>query len=103
MIKFKKIILILISVFFLNGCIETAALVGPAITVASSGNAYHAGLTYGGNLIIEKETGQSTIEHMSNIMEPVKKKQEKKIQKELLTLVENRIKNTRLKLFPERN
>ena len=103
MIKFKKIILILISVFFLNGCIETAALVGPAITVASTGSAYQAGLTYGGNLIVEKKTGQSTIEHMSNIMEPVNKKQEKKIQKELLTLVENRIKNTRLKLFPKRN
>ena len=89
--------------FFLNGCIETAALVGPAITVASTGSAYQAGLTYGGNFIVEKETGQSTIEHMTNMMEPVEKKQEKKIQKELLTLVENRIKNTRLKLFPKRN
>jgi hypothetical protein len=98
MIQFKKIILIISSLFFLNGCVETAALVGPAITAASTGSAYQAGLTYGTNKIIEKETGLSTVEHMSNIIEPAEKKREKKVQEEMLLLLENRIKSTRLKL-----
>jgi len=117
MIKFKKIILIISSIFFLNGCFETATLVGPAITAASTGSAYQAGLTYGTSHIIERETGLSTIEYISNIMEPAEKKRERKIQEELLaekkrerkiqqellTLVENRIKSTRLKLYSNSN
>ena len=42
----KKLLLLL---FLLNSCVETTALLGPAVTVGSTGNIYQAGLTYGTN------------------------------------------------------
>ena len=45
----NKIIAGLFLLFFLNGCVQNAALLGPAYTLASNGNIYHAGLSYGSN------------------------------------------------------
>ena len=39
----KKIITGLFLLFFLNGCVQSTALLGPAYTLASSGNIYQAG------------------------------------------------------------
>ena len=97
----KKNIIILVSLFLLNGCVETAALIGPSLTVASTGNIYQAGLTYGTGKIIEKETGQSTVEHVSNILEPINKKKSKKINKDFIQLVENQIEKTRKIILKE--
>ena len=93
--KIYKTLSILFISLFLNGCVETAALVGPAFTVASTGNVYQAGLTYGTSQIIEKETGKSSVEYVSNILESNEIKEEKKIQEEFVILVKQRIKNTR--------
>jgi len=41
----KKIILIFISFVLLVGCVQSFALLGPAITGASTGKVYHAGLS----------------------------------------------------------
>ena len=41
-------------------------MVGPAITLASSGNIYHAGASLGANKAIENETGMSTSEFLKN-------------------------------------
>ena len=101
--KLKKITLTILILICLNGCVETAALVGPGLTVASTGNVYQAGLTYGTGQVIKNETGLTTVEHMSNIIEPPEKKKEKQIRKEMLTLLENRIKSTREKLYPKKN
>ena len=64
----KKILLILVSFVLLEGCVQSLALLGPAITGASTGKIYHAGLSYGTNLMMEKATGKTASEHMINII-----------------------------------
>ena len=49
----KKIIAGLFLLFFLNGCVQSTALLGPAYTMASTGNIYHAGLSYGSNQAVK--------------------------------------------------
>ena len=44
-----KIIAGLFLLFFLNGCVQSAALLGPAYTLTSTGNIYQAGLSYDSN------------------------------------------------------
>ncbi len=61
----KKIILLILGLFFLNSCIETSAFLGPAITVGTSGNVYQAGLSYGSSQLIKTATGKTTFEHIS--------------------------------------
>ena len=64
----KKIILILVSFVLLAGCVQSFALLGPAITGVSTGKAYHAGLSYGSNKLLEKVTGKTSSEHMLGIL-----------------------------------
>tara|TARA_B100000686_G_C16290129_1_gene713239 strand:- start:309 stop:665 length:357 start_codon:yes stop_codon:yes gene_type:complete len=66
----KKIIISLFGLFFLSGCIESTALLGPAITAGTSGNIYQASLSYGTNQVIIKTTGKSPIEHVANFLDP---------------------------------
>ena len=64
--KFKKIyFLVLISVF-LSGCIQSTALLGPGVTIATTGNIIQAGLQYGANTAIKKETGKDAITHLKD-------------------------------------
>ena len=69
---FKKIIILIFLVSFLNGCAQNVALLGPAYTLATSGNIYQAGFTYGGNEIITKTTGKSAAQNLKEAL--VKKK-----------------------------
>ena len=64
----KKIILILVSFVLLVGCVQSFALLGPAITGASTGKIYHAGISYGSNKLLEKATGKTSSEHMLGIL-----------------------------------
>ena len=63
-----KNILLLLCFVFLSGCFQTMAFLGPAITGASTGKMYQAGLSYGTNIIMEQATGKTTSEHMLNIL-----------------------------------
>ena len=74
----KKIIFLILGLFFLNSCIEATAFLGPAITVGTSGNVYQAGLSYGSNQLIKETTGKSTFEHMSEFIDSKKFKDTKK-------------------------
>ena len=65
----KKIITLPIFFLFLNGCIESTALLGPAITAGTSGNIYQASLSYGTNKILIETTGKSPIEHVAELMD----------------------------------
>ena len=88
----KKIIFILLSLSFLSGCVQSTAFLGPAITVASTGNIYQAGLQYGTSKAIKKETGKDTIEYISSILNSP---EEKILSEDFVILIENRIKETR--------
>ena len=54
----------------LNGCIETTAFLGPAISVGTTGNVYQASLSYSTNRIIHSATGKTPIEHVTNLFDP---------------------------------
>ena len=88
----KKIIIVIFLVSFLNGCAQNAALLGPAYTLATSGNIYHAGFTYGGNEIVTKTTGKSMVQNIKESITP--KKEDSDFQK----LVKRNIEKTRKKL-----
>jgi hypothetical protein len=88
----KKIIIVIFLVSFLNGCAQNAALLGPAYTLATSGNIYQAGFTYGGNEIITKTTGKSMVQNIKESITP--KKEDSDFQK----LVKRNIEKTRKKL-----
>ena len=91
----KKIIAGLFLLLFLNGCAQTAALLGPAYTLTSTGNIYQAGLSYGSNQAVERITGKSPTENIQNLVENKKKniKEEEK-QEEFFALVKSRIEKT---------
>ena len=64
----EKILLLLLCFVFLSGCFQSIALIGPAITGASTGKIYQAGLSYGTNMIMLQATGKTTTEHMLDIL-----------------------------------
>ena len=74
----KKIIFLILGLFFLNSCMEPTALLGPAFTVGSSGNVYQAGLSYGSSQLVKTATGKTTFEHMSEFIDSKKFKDTKK-------------------------
>ena len=74
----KKIILLILGLFFLNSCVETTAFLGPAITAGTSGNVYQAGLSYGSSQLVKTATGKTTFEHMSEFIDSKKFKDTKK-------------------------
>jgi len=61
---------LLLSFVALNGCIESTALLGPAITVGTSGNVYQASISYASNQILYNTTGKTAIEHVTSFLDP---------------------------------
>ena len=53
---------------FLSGCFQSIALLGPAITGATTGKIYQAGLSYGTNILMEQATGKTASEHMFDML-----------------------------------
>ena len=88
----KKTIIGIFLVSLLCGCAQNAALLGPAYTLATSGNVYHAGLTYGGNEMITKTTGKSVAQNFKEALTP--KKEDTEFEK----LVKRNIEETRRRL-----
>ena len=64
----KRMLLLLLCFVFLSGCFQSIALIGPAITGASTGKIYQAGLSYGTNVIMLQATGKTTSQHMLDIL-----------------------------------
>ena len=79
----NKIIAGLFLLFFLNGCVQSAAILGPAYTLASSGNIYQASLSYGSNKAVKSFVDNEKI-----------KVEEKESQEEFFALVKGRIEKT---------
>ena len=106
--KNKKIVFILMSVVLLTGCVQSTAFLGPAITIAATGNIAQAGFTYGTNEVFKKETGKDTMQYVSsllqsedkNLLEPEDKKVT--INEDLVALVESSIKKMRQKLLQKK-
>tara|TARA_Y100000590_G_scaffold341456_1_gene389594 strand:+ start:1299 stop:1550 length:252 start_codon:yes stop_codon:yes gene_type:complete len=61
-------ILLIIGLFFLNSCGQITALLGPAISAGSSGEAYRAAYSYGSDHFLKRTTGKTAIEHASSFI-----------------------------------
>ena len=91
----KKIIAGLFLLFFLNGCVQNTALLGPAYTMASTGNIYQSGLTYGSNQAVKKITGKTPTENIKSLTDSKKSKiDEEQNYDEFFALVKKRIEKT---------
>ncbi len=90
----KKILVFIVSGLILSGCAQSTAMLGPAITLASSGNVSHAGITFITNKAVEKETGMDTVSFVSNKLEQNSSKNRK-----FRKLVETNFEKTRKKLI----
>ena len=94
--RLLKILFIFSSLIFLNGCLQATALLGPGITIATTGNVLQAGFQYGANSVIEKETGKNTFEHFKDAVDSQNKNE--KFQEKFINIVEKKFKLTREKL-----
>ena len=73
-------------------------MIGPTMTLVSTGNLYQAGFSYGANKAVEKETGMQTTEYLINKIEDNQKKEistDEEITKSLQILLELNIEKTR--------
>ena len=95
----KKIFFFIGILIFLNGCMQSTAMVGPTMTLVSTGNIYQAGLTLGANKAIENETGMTASEHLNKKIK--KKNKENKFEKKLLALIKSNYEKTRRTLLSQ--
>ena len=63
-------LLSILSLIILCSCAQTTSMLGPAVTVASTGNVYQAGFSYGVGKTVELTTGKTTIENIQILLEP---------------------------------
>ena len=74
---------------------QSAALLGPAYTMASTGNVFQAGLSYGSNQAVKKITGKSPTENIKSLVVNKKIKiEEQERQEEFFALVKSRLEKT---------
>lgn len=92
----KKIVFWLLVSAFLSGCTSPTAMLGPAYTLTSSGNIYQAGLTYGSNEMITRQTGRTPIENIQELSVNKKNIQKQTLESEdFYILVKNKINKTK--------
>ena len=94
--KIFKILTIVASFFFLTGFTPILSVIGPGVTILTSGNIYKATAQYIIDQSIKKQTGKSSLTLVKEELD--KKNQKNKFNEELRELVEKRIIITRKKL-----
>ena len=88
----KKIIISAFAMCFLTGCLQNMAFLGPAVTVASTGNVYQAGLSYGSSQVIKKMTGKTPTENVKSFLDSNNTTvKEEEINDEFFVLVKDKI------------
>ena len=93
----NKIFIYIVTVIILSGCAQSTAMLGPALTLASTGNVSQAGITYITNKAVQKETGMDTVSFVSNKIE--QKNSKTRLRREFKKLVESNFEKTRQKLI----
>ena len=63
----KKIIFGLFVISFLGACAAPTTMLGPAYTLSSTGNVFHAGFSYGSGSLVKNYTGKTTVENLREI------------------------------------
>ena len=95
--KFKKIYSLVLIFIFLSGCIQSTALLGPGVTIATTGNIMQAGLQFGANSAIKKETGKDALTHLKDAVEEEQDNQ--KLNKKIRNFTQNTIDRVKKKLL----
>ena len=95
----KKILNYILVGIILSGCAQSTAMIGPAISFASTGNVSQAGLTFFTNKAVEKETGMDTVSFVSKKIE--QKNSKTKLKREFKELIVSNFTKTREKLILE--
>ena len=91
-----KIFTILVSFLFLTGFTPFVSILGPGLTVLTSGNVYKATAQFVIDQSIKKKTGKNSLTLVKEELE--KRENQNNFDEELRNLVEKRIKMTRKKL-----
>jgi len=97
-LRLFRICTILLSFFFLTGFVPIMSIVGPSLTVLTSGNVYKASAHFIVNQRIEKETGKNSFTLIKETLVKEEKMKKNSFDEDLRQLVETRIKMTRQKL-----
>ena len=100
-LRFLKISLFLSSFLFLTGFVPLPAVLGPAITAATSGNLAKATAQLVFDNEFKKKTGKSSLGYITD--EVSKNNQENRINKDLKDLIEKRVEIVHQKLVDQNN
>ena len=103
----KKVFFLLSSLFLLNGCAESVALLGTSAGGASNGKILQSSLNSAISYGVKKETGKGPLEHVvayAEKMNPEKKKEPclsfiKKTNSEICAIVKKRLNLTKSKII----
>ena len=93
----KKILSCILVGIILSGCAQSTAMLGPALTLATTGNATQAGMTFFTNKAVKKETGMDTVSFVSKKIE--EKNSKTKLRRNFKKLVKTNFEKTRQKLI----
>jgi hypothetical protein len=100
-LKFLKISFFLSLFLFLTGFVPLPAVLGPAITAATSGNLTKATAQLVFDNEFKKKTGKSSLSYITE--EVTKNNQEKRINKDFIDLIEKRVEIVHQKLVDQNN
>ena len=95
--KFLKISFLFLFLIFLNGCLQSTAMLGPGVTLATTGNVFQAGFQYGANEAIKNETGKDALTLVKDVVEEDHKK--RIFHRNFKKMVKKRVLNARKKIL----
>ena len=95
--KYLKIYLLIVISMSFSGCIQSTALLGPGVTIATTGNIMQAGFQYGANTAIKKETGKDVLMHLKDAVE--KEQENKKLELTIKDIATNTFEKVKKKLL----
>ena len=100
-LRFLKLSLFFTSFLFLTGFVPLPAVLGPAITVATSGNLAKATAQLVFDNEFKKKTGKSSLGYITE--EVSKNNKENQINEDFKNLIEKRVKTVHQKLVDQNN
>ena len=95
--KYLKIYFLIVISISLSGCIQSTALLGPGVTIATTGNVMQAGFQYGANAAIKKETGKDVLTHLKDVVE--EEQENKKLKLTIKDIATNTFEKVKKKLL----
>ena len=92
----RKVIFVVITTVFLNGCFQVLALVGPGVSGVATGNMYQSAISYSLSYGVKKTTGKTIIENVMDM-----KKQSRTNKKIVKVRNEDLINSFNPRIYPE--